>query len=299
MHEKYKKLAEEIFRSIAAANTRENRDSIPLSDEFIMRMVSTLGIDERIVFELLRILRESHHILVMVIVKEDANRRIRRVEGYVDADFKTIHHLRDLHDKLLVDMYDETFKKRIMARQIVHELFPRVNQYNNTPLGQILNKVIMLEEFEKLISKHYAEYTDTWKEKKLDELIGDNLSILSPSAPEKKLKETVDKQPQRAVDTVMAGDMSAMGSRDSLARVLNIYGLEFFLRVHLRKYQFDYVQQIVEDGYIKSKADLLLIKNMIQKVKFNVDMDKGLRDRMDDLLKLERVVSRAMFSVSR
>lgn len=299
MHEKFKKLAEEIFRAIATANSRSNRDSIPHSDEFILRTVSTLGVDERIMFELLRILRESHRILVMVIVKEDASRKVRRVEGYVDADLKTIHNLRDIHDKLLVDMYEETFKKRSMARQIVHELFPRVYQHNNTPLGQILNKVIMLEEFEKLISKHYTEYTDTWKEKKLDELIAENLSILSPSMPEKKQNEPVQKQSMRAVDSVMAGDMSTIGSRDSLSRVLNIYGLEFFLRVHLRKCQFDYVQQIVESGSVKSKADLQLIKNMIQNMKLNVDRDPELKRRMDELMKLERAVSRAMYSVTR
>ncbi len=299
MPERYKKLAHDIFRAIAAMNTMDNRDAIPQSDVFIMKMVSTLGIDERMVFELLRILKESHRILVMVIVKEDANRKIRRIEGYIDADLGTIHRMRDIHDRLLVEMYEETFHKRAMARQIVHEMFPRVFQYNNTPIGQMLNKVIMLEEFEKLVGKSYTEYTDTWKDKRLDELINENMSILSPSQQESRPAPAAKPESVRAVDAVAPGDLSSIGTHDSLARMLNIYGVEFFFRVHLRKCQFDYLRQIIENGSIDSRADLQVLKTMIQKMKLNVDRDAGIRDNMDDLLRLERAVSRFLFSVSR
>ncbi len=305
------KAADIIFKRIVNQNRQEVWDAIPASDSFLLELMSSTGYDQKTVKEAVAILRDSHKILIMQIVKPDEGRGIDRVEGYVDADLSSIKRLKEYYYRALCDKYEEQFHKRHLAHQIIQELFPRMDLYNNTLIGYLLNKSIMLEEFEKLIVKNYVEYSEDWKLKKFNGLVEkyrqekqiQDLHRKRQDAEEKefsdkKTKVMVKQDSERAVDSGDYGEYTKMTSGASLSKVLQIYGVEFFFRVNLRKYNFEFITRVIENREIDRKSDLTLLKNMITKVKSNIHRDQKLIDYLDEINALERTVGRALRTVA-
>ncbi len=272
----------------------DSTEAIPHSDVLGKFVESNIGLDSNLFKMIISILKDSHKILIMQVTKKDQDREIEGIEGYIDADITTIRNLKALFQRVLSDMYEEEYHKRIHPHMIVRELFPIMDRINRTPLGSIANKTIMLDEYEKLLQKEFNEYTEDWKAKKLDQLLEKNeksfaAKIKESSTRDKQQKKNLKKSPsKRAVDSPEAGNLATT----SLEKVLQIYGVEFFLRINLRKYKFDYIAEIIESRKIRGKNDLKLLKKLIQTVKNNTDRDPKLIDYMDKINRLDRLVSR-------
>lgn len=289
-----KKYVEEVFKKIVSQNQLDSTEAIPHSDILGKFVEYNIGLDPNLFKMIISILKDSHKIVIMQVTKKDREREIEGIEGYIDADISTIRNLKAVFQRVLSDMYEEEYHKRIHPHMIVRELFPIMNRINRTPLGNIANKTIMLDEFEKLIQKEFNEYTEDWKAKKLDELLEMHennfvAKIKESSNRDKGQEKNLNKQSSmRAVDLPEAGDLSKI----SLEKVLQIYGVEFFFRINLRKYNFEYIAEIVESRKVKGKNDLRLLKKMIQTVKNNTGKDPRLIDYMDKISRLDRLVSR-------
>ena len=94
---------------------------------------------------------------------EDKNRDIPRVEGFIAADLTIVRRLKNYFSKRTCYRISEAVSKTSLVHQIVKELFPIIRSLNNTLIGQLANKAIMLEEFERLLEKNFAEFTEEWK----------------------------------------------------------------------------------------------------------------------------------------
>jgi hypothetical protein len=156
----------------------------------------------------------------------------------------------------------------------------------------------MLEEYELLLEKEYNAYTESWKEPKLSRLLEERNDLLRTQLTEKSSLEAeaaaAESAPEakRAVDSASQKEISALTSLQSIDKVLQIYGIEFFLRINLRRYNFDFVKTIVEQRIIKRKEDLIMLKRMLQKLRENADRDPDLARHLDELGELERLVNR-------
>jgi hypothetical protein len=291
-----KKFSNELFRKIVEYNSREDHEAIPHSDLFEKEVQSLMGIGKADLDQIIKILKDSHKILSFEIIKEDSENDIKRIDGYVEADLQTIRKLKNIFQKLLMDEYEKQMNKRLMVHQVIKDIYSRPNFYKNTLIGQIGNKAIMLNEYEILMERNFNEYTDTWKTKKFSELLA-SMSDKLPSetaapaqaAPE---AEKAAEKVQRAVDSPLYKSYSTDKAKQSIDKVLELYGVNFFFRINLRKYNFDLLREILESGAISQRQDLILIKELIQKTKANVGNDPGLLDHTDKLYKLERIVSR-------
>jgi len=303
-----KKYVDLIFKTILSQNAKNNIDAIPHSDIFFKDMNVTHGIETNFVKILLDILKESHKILIIEIAKEDENKKIPSIEGYIDADLSSIRKLKIVFQKALVNEYEEQYNKRIMVHKIIREIFPQMNRLNNSPIGMLANKAIMLEEYEMLLEKEYGQYTETWKQEKLNELLEKNKDVVLKEKPdrkktddEKKALESVQTKqkkgkaiPKRAVDSKEFNAYSDEISSFSINRMLSLYGINFFYRVNLRNYKFSFIQRAIETGGIARKSDLILLKNMIEKIKRNIDNDSKIQENIQEIHRLERAISRAM-----
>ncbi|PKL39087.1 MAG: hypothetical protein CVV44_09480 [Spirochaetae bacterium HGW-Spirochaetae-1] len=296
---------DDVFNNILRINRKENRDAIPHSDVFFKEYTAATGIEPDLLVQIIAILRESHKILSFEILKEDKQRNVKKIEAYLDADLTTIRRLKHFFQDLLVEFYQEEYGKPLMVHQIIQELFPKIHIISNTPMGFIANKAIMLDEYEKLLEKNYNEYTEDFKEKKLLEILeekGEFLDERVAAGMGKSLKpvagEVVQKPEERgkrrAVDTNEFQEYDEKRSQVPVETLLRIYGVDFFYRVHLRKYDFDYLKQVIESGVINRKADLTKLKQMIQTVKENMERDTGLAEHMTELYRLDRTVSQAI-----
>jgi hypothetical protein len=292
------KFTKEIFSKIVGYNAKINHDAIPHSDTFTKEVQSLLGIDRGDIDRIIRLLKDSHKIFSFEIIKEDPDNEVKRVEGYVETDLQTIRKLKNYFQKLLMDEYEKQFSKRMLVHQIVKDMYARASFYKNTMLGQIGNKAIMLEEYEGFIERNFNEFTDTWKEKKLTELLAMTENrLLHDTTPQNEGADSSKKAPpssKRAIDSAQYQNYTVDKSKQSLDKVLQIYGVEFFFRINLRKYDFEALRQVIESGTIDRRTDLIKLKDMIQKIKSNTEKDPKLLEYTDQIYKLERIISRQM-----
>ena len=289
---------EEIFRTIVRYNSKGNHESIPHSDAFEKEIEALIGINKTDINQIIRILKDAHKIFVFEIIKKDPQNKIQRVEGYVETNLQTIRTLKNFFQRLLMDEFEKRNNKRLLVHQIIKDLYHRPVFYKNTLIGQIGNKAIMLHEYENLMERNFNEYTESWKSHKLAELLSaeKNKIKLQPqtSRTDGTAKDKAPGHTQRAVDSPLYNEYSSDKSNQSLDKVLQIYGVDFFFRIHLRKYNFDLLREILDKGNITQRSDLIHVKELIQKMKANIGKDPKLIEYNDKIYKLERAISRQM-----
>ncbi len=296
------KIISDVFTAILKANKKENRDAIPHSDTFAKNMTAEFGIDETTLRDIIILLRDAHKIFVFEIAKEDRDRNAKKIEGYVDADITTVRRLKLLFQDFLVTLYEEECGRKTMAHQAITELFPRIHTIANSPLGYVANKAIMLDEYERLLEKNFNEYTEDAKEILLKNLIEERESLFKDElkkAEDAKVREEEKKaggapkglRKRRAVDSTRAEDYDTQKRDMPVEKLISIYGIDFFLRLHLRRYEFDKVKETVEKGILRRPQELKKLKEYLGKIKNNFSSDPGLADHMTELYSLDRVVS--------
>lgn len=242
----------EVLAEIERRNSTAASNSIPHSDEMIKYLENTVGIPKDTVKDAVRMLVDAHRILVFEAVSEDKKHSIPRIEAYVLADLPTVRTLLSFFKTELEGQYERQFHKHLMVHQVIKEIFPMMKSLNNTQIGQTANTTIMLMEFERLLERNYGEYSREWQDAHLAELIGikeKEVRKAEEAATAKKLaeeaasiKHDTDSATQakfvRATDTPVYKDFIEKGQSYPLQRVLNIYGVEFFFKVNLRKTSF-------------------------------------------------------------
>lgn len=296
-----------VFRSILTRNAMYNLNSIPHSDVFYKDMESLYGLTKSELDIIISILKESHKILVMEISREDKNRNLERVLGYVDADLVTLQKLKDIFHRALADDYEKENGRKKTAHQIIRELIPRLRYINHTPLGRLLNKAIMLDEYIHMLEKDYREYTEEWKDDNMQIQLDINSELLrdfnekkkpeDPAVPEVPAveDEPVEKpetESSRAVDMPRHREYMEQVNSASVNKLLQIYGVDFFFRVNLRKYNFVFISQALDTGVIDRKKDLIDLKEMLKTVKGNIASDNELEKHYDEIMSLDRKISR-------
>lgn len=290
-----------VFRSILAQNALYNLNSIPHSDVFYKDMESLYGLTKSELDIIISILKESHKILVMEISREDKNRNLERVLGYVDADLVTLHKLKDVFHRALSDDYEKENGQKKTAHQIIRELIPRLQYINHTPLGRLLNKAIMLDEYIHMLEKDYKEYTEEWKDDNMQIQLDINSELLRGFNDKKEAEvpaaeDEPVKKPKaaylRAVDMPRHREYMEQVNSTSVNKLLQIYGVDFFFRVNLRKHNFNFISQALDTGVIDRKKDLIDLKEMLKTVKGNIASDNELEKHYDEIMSLDRKISR-------
>ena len=297
-----RKTVDIIYNTIVKQNQRDGQDSIPQTDILYKNFISTHGIDKEIMLKALSILKDAHKILAIEIAKENNEHNIDKIEGYVDADLDTLRRLSACFETALVDQYEKECRKRLGPYQIIKEIFPRLGQLNNTPMGLIANQAIMLSEYYKLIIKDYYEYTDKFKEDKLRRILkeeGWSTGGADRKEPDKEDEAAAGEEPKRAVDSDTFPAFSNDAGKYSIDKILNIYGSNFFFRVYLRKYEFEFLSTVIQKGVIAKKQDLELLRSMIGKMKSNFDRDDKLAEYTDQISALEREITRSIVTRKR
>ena len=308
------KTVDEIVKEVLRRNREIGPQAIPHSDQLAKFIQSALGIPAESGKLAIRLLIESHKILSIEIVADDQQHKIERVEGYIAADLTVISPLKTYFQDLLCQLYEKQFHKRLMIHQLIKELFPIIKNFNNTELGQIANKAIMLNEFERMLERNFDQYSAEYQEKKMVEIATREKFDYTPriasipgiiheaaqaSANEQQFPASapspVGNGFNRAIDSQIYKEFAEKKDHYPIQRILNIYGIDFFLKVNFRKYQFDQVRQLVDDRQITKRDDLMAVKAMIDTVKQHLFSDKELERRRDEIYALERSVSHAIY----
>ena len=298
-----KKIALEIFEEIKRTNGKNNKDAIPHSDDFIHYLNISIGIEPDFAKKLIKALVNSHKVFAIEIAAEDKQANIPRIEGYVECDLKTVTRLKLLYQDELMRQYESEHYRRIPYHQLIKEIMPIINTLNNTPLGQLTNKAIMMGELERMMEKNFEEYTENWKEKYFE--IEINKAVSGGTADKVKQEQKINaprsKSKAGSSDDVKKGglgtynDLISKNKNYPLDRVLKIYGMDFFLKAQIRRREFNYLTKMVETGKFLKSPDLLFLKTLIFDVKKNMNTDSTLAEFRDEIYSLERAITHKMY----
>lgn len=264
----------DMAEQIKIENTK-SKDKIPSSDTFVKRMSAYLSRTDEEVRKFLNDLRDCHYIFLINIVQPELNTNIQSIDAYVYAEPSILTELKRFADKKLETLYEGTFYKRKSAFQIIRELFTKVKEYNNTPFGRAINEAVMIEEYHRLITSNPYEFTETWKKEKLYRLY-----------EEEEVEET--KTSLRAVDQAKK-IVEGVNPNSRWGKAVNQFSIEFLVRIHFRKYEFDVIKKLVLSGKINKEADLKYIRDTLKMMETRLDEDTALRRYLNEMIDLRRL----------
>ena len=301
----------EVYEEIRKCNNRNDSTAIPRSDEFNGVTAAVLGINPEFLGKIIKVLQNAHWIFSFEIILADQMRDIPSVEGFVACDITVVRRLKNVFQRELMHEYNHQNNKNYMVHQIIKEIFPVMRSFNNTPIGELANKAIMLEELEKLMEKGYSQYTVEYQEQQLAlEVSKANLDKLIEGSRQKTKEEAAPPEltprpatarknkgevTSRAVDSRTYGDFISKNSKYPLKRILNIYGIDFFYKVNLRSYQFSYLMKIINDGQISRRSDLQNLRDMLKTVRSNISRDPNLKEHIDGIYELDKAIIHQLY----
>ncbi len=292
-------LIERVYERIKSYNNSEYDSSVPMSDQFMKDFTSAEGYSENETKHALMILNEAHKVFIIAITKENKQSGNKKIDGYVVADNSVVSNLRSIYQKRLTEVYNKEKGTNFGPPQVMREVMNRMNTIVNTPVGRVANIAIMLHEYENLMDRYPQEFTDEWCEEKLQEYL-DNGTLEEEEPEEVAADESSDKSGDksgttRAVDSPEYEDYTRDDKSLPPHKMLMIYGADFFFRVKLRKYEFNILRDMIREGHVKRKTDIVLLRNMIKTIKGNFDRDPKLNDYFEDIFHLDRELSKKLY----
>lgn len=291
----------EILKRLEELNQKLQEIPIPTSEDIYRRHMSDLHDSEESLMYQLRLLQEAHFIFMIHIVEPDDRLMIPGIYGYVVAKNEILHPLVAEYHRRLEQVYEAQLFKRKAASTIIRELMPEVKQYNNTPLGQILNISIMLEQYVRLIAEKPEEYEDYWKQVKLRQLLPDLEGVESVDMPgfgdltsdsdfgDEDSKGPAEKVVRRAVDTPEYQELARMDLSGSWGKAVEKYGVVFLMRVHLRKMEFDTLKRLMLRRRITREEDLRYLRDSLRVMEERFSLDRSMAHMIDPVRELKRI----------
>ncbi|EQA43994.1 hypothetical protein LEP1GSC050_2091 [Leptospira broomii serovar Hurstbridge str. 5399] len=289
----------ELAEEIRKVNTQED-NRIPYSDTFLKDMIAFFSRETAQIRQSLDILRVAKYIFIIKVVLPDMAHNARNqdpgVDAYIYADPKIVSDLRSYTEKKLEKAYEATYYKRKSPFQITRELFPKIKEHNNTPLGRYVNVVVMLEEYQRVLTASPNEYEDARRRNNLAALLEQSgtPTTVARDIPEYEIGPSIGSHgTKRAVDKI-ASDEVLINPKSPWSRLTSKFSSEFLIRIHLRKYEFDTVKKLILGGKIVEYDELKFVRDTLQVMESHVHLDPLLSNFISEMTELRRLAQKKM-----
>ncbi|MCR9142752.1 MAG: hypothetical protein NXI24_10910 [bacterium] len=94
---------------------------------------------------------------------------------------------------------------------------------------------------------------------------------------------------RRAVDLAELNELQAMDLSGNWGRSVQKYGVEFLIRIHLRKYDFELLRSLIRGGRISRENDLRYLRDSLRKMQGRLDVDPPLKRFVKEMAELRRL----------
>ncbi|WCL48847.1 hypothetical protein [Leptospira sp. GIMC2001] len=257
------------------------RDKIPNTETHIKIWCSHFARDEKDIRKILDDLKEAKYIFVVNIVMPDPNLYLPAANSFVYTEIGILNDLKRFADNRLEKIYESTFYKRKSPFQITRELFPKIKEFNNTPMGKAINESVMIDEYIRVLTNSAFEYTPERKLAALKEIYSDESADDIPDV------EAQTVQNVRAVDQVKAKENEPENTQ--WKKITNNFPVDFLVRIHFRKYEFEVVKKLITQGKIRTEDDLKYIRDTLQTMEGRTVQDPILKRHMNEMVELRRL----------
>ncbi|PJZ54595.1 hypothetical protein [Leptospira adleri] len=295
-------VALEIASEIRKVNLQDD-EKIPTSDTFVKELMALYSREPEDLRNIIEALREAKVIFVIKIVlpEERANKMSDPgVDAYAYADLKILADLKYYAEKKLERLYEATYYKKKSPSLIARELFPKIRELNNTPIGRIVNIAVMLEEFIRMMNNNPNDFQEEFRTQALEEILVSKGS--SPSegkdigeeTPANSFSSAFSPVPsQRATDR-MGDPLNNVNPNSPWGRMVSKFSIDFLLRVHLRKCEFETIRRLIITGKVGEAEHLRLIRESLLKMEKNIHVDKVLASYLEEMVELRRLTQRKL-----
>jgi hypothetical protein len=273
---------------IKEINNNIYEEAIPTSDIIFRKYLNDLVYSEDMARYYLKLLAESNFIFMIQIVKPDTILRIPGIDGYVVAELDIIEKLLAVYNQRLVTIYEAEKRKLAGVETIIRELMPKVKELNNTPLGKVLNICIMLEQFTRIIHERPDHFQDAYRISKLKQFIPEEDEFKEPEEEHEKIQQVEERR--RAVDTEEYQQLSKMNLTGNWAKAVEQFGVQFLIRVHLRKCEFDVLKKLLLQKRIAREEDLIFLRDSLRKMEERSLFNPELKKYLNQIKELKRIV---------
>ena len=263
-------------------------EAIPTSDIIFRKYLNDLVYSEDMARYYLKLLAESNFIFMIQIVKPDTILRIPGIDGYVVAELDIIEKLLAVYNQRLITIYEAEKRKLAGVETIIRELMPKVKELNNTSLGKVLNICIMLEQFTRIINERPDHFQDAYRISKLKQFIPEEDEFKEPEEEHEKIQQVQERR--RAVDTEEYQQLSKMNLTGNWAKAVEQFGVQFLIRVHLRKYEFDVLKKLLLQKRIAREEDLIFLRDSLRKMEERSLFNPELKKYLNEIKELKRIV---------
>ena len=263
-------------------------EAIPTSDIIFRKYLNDLVYSEDMASYYLKLLAESNFIFMIQIVKPDTILKIPGIDGYVVAELDIIEKLLAVYNQRLITIYEAEKRKLAGVETIIRELMPKVKELNNTSLGKVLNICIMLEQFTRIINERPDHFQDAYRISKLKQFIPEEDEFKEPEEEHEKIQQVQERR--RAVDTEEYQQLSKMNLTGNWAKAVEQFGVQFLIRVHLRKYEFDVLKKLLLQKRIAREEDLIFLRDSLRKMEERSLFNPELKKYLNEIKELKRIV---------
>ena len=271
------RLFQEIANYIKDENLR-GKDRIPTSETIIRKLMTQYSKTSDEIIGYLEQLKELHFIFIVNVVTPDPELYLQGINGYIYSDLNILNEVKHFSEQKLISSYEKmNSSKRKTAYQIMKELQPRIKEFNNTEIGKNLNELTMIEEYIKTISTNSFEYTDSWRKEKLLKLFKEE--DIGDFQEETEISNLSTIERQRYADP----------GNSKWAKAVNQFSVQFLIRIHFRKYEFDVVKKLILTSKITMLEDLIYIRNTLKELESQLDKDTILKYHIDKIIELRRI----------
>ncbi len=301
----------ELVNRIRSHSISDQDNPIPDSDSIYKELAGDLSENSDRLLFMLRILNEAHSIFILKLVEPDLTHNVKGLDGYVVAEEGILGTVLINRSHHLERIYEKQFKTYKGKSGIIRDLFPQIRQYKNTPIGKAMNEVVMLEQFLSLMKATPEQFTTEWKENKLNELLpeitgkkhesavtteyAEDMDVDAPATEVDAAGETrevhqqVSGPPRRAIDMPEYLEIEEMNLSGKWGETVARYGVQFLVRIHLRKNEFAEVKKLIRMKRIAREKDLRYIRDTIRNMESRLDMLSPLYRYRQEIAELRRL----------
>ena len=245
---------------IRRRNALRDRDPIPVLGDLIPQLDQEFFRDRTALQACLDLLVEARYLIAFRLVEADPRLRGEAVSGYVVAEADVVRDLKTYIFGLLESAYEQQFYRRRTAVMIIQEMLQDIRKYNNSHIGRILNAAVMLQQYEQLLDRGSQEYLPAARETRLAEL----LRTQSPPDQSAAPAASDETDPRRASDTPSGAEAEQMDLSGEWGQAVEKFGVEFLLRIHFRKNEFNKIKYLVNTRRVARESDLIFIRDTVR-----------------------------------
>jgi hypothetical protein len=126
-----------------------------------------------------------------------------------------------------------------------------------------------------------------------------NPGFASPQLRSARLEEALKERsgsgtPARAADSPEAATLRNVNLRGEWGRVVRMYGVQFIVRVHLRKHEFGLVTQLIREKRIAQEQDLRYIRDLVRTMESRATLDPVLKSHLPSIAELRKAAQVSM-----